>query len=143
GALALAAVALGLASRRYGAVLPDAVAAYAGDVLWAALVFGLAALVRPGARTRTLAAAALVVAFAVEAGQLVHAPWLDALRATRAGALVLGRGFLWSDLACYAAGVAGAAALDRLLTARRRPSGPVLRRETDEPAHGGDAAARS
>ena len=38
--------------------------------------------------------------------QLYHAPWIDAIRDTLPGALVLGYGFLWSDLACYAAGVA-------------------------------------
>jgi len=44
--------------------------------------------------------------------QLYHAPWLDAVRATRPGALALGQGFLWSDLACYAAGVGAAALID-------------------------------
>ncbi|MFM8818855.1 MAG: DUF2809 domain-containing protein, partial [Phycisphaerales bacterium] len=50
--------------------------------------------------------------------QLHHAPWIDGIRATRLGALVLGSGFLWSDIACYAVGVAGGAAgesmVDRL-----------------------------
>jgi hypothetical protein len=53
-----------------------------------------------------LAAAALGISFAVEFSQLVQVEWLERLRATRAGALVLGRGFLATDLICYAAGVA-------------------------------------
>ena len=113
--LLVATVALGLASRRYGDTLPRVVAAYAGDTLWAAMVFWLLALALPHAATLRLAAGALGVATAVELSQLHHAPWIDAIRATRLGALALGHGFLWSDLACYAAGVGAAALLDRAL----------------------------
>jgi hypothetical protein len=102
----------GLASRRDPSVLPGFVAAYAGDTLWATTVFWLLALVFRRAPTRSLAIAALSIAVAVEISQLYHAPWIDALRANAVGALVLGYGFLWSDLACYAAGVALAAAID-------------------------------
>ena len=118
-ALALATVALGLASRRFAPALPDVVAAYAGDTLWAAMVFWLLAIAAPRAGTGRLAVAALAIAVAVEASQLHRAPWLDAIRATRLGALALGQGFLWSDLACYAAGVALAAAVDPWLVRRR------------------------
>ena len=118
-ALLLLVVALGLASRRHASALPHVVAAYAGDALWAAMVFWLGATLLPRARTLRLAALALGVAVAVEVSQLYHAPWIDAVRATRPGALVLGHGFLWSDLACYAAGVAAAALVDRALLARR------------------------
>ena len=113
--LLLLTVALGLASRRFAADLPRAVAAYAGDTLWAAMVLWLLALLVPRGRTRVLAGAALAAAAAVEVSQLYRAPWLDAVRATRLGALALGHGFLWSDLLCYAAGVGGAALLDRAL----------------------------
>lgn len=117
-ALLLATIALGLLSRRHAASLPPAVAAYAGDVLWATMVAWLLALALPRARTAHLAAGALLVATLVELSQLYRAPWLDAIRATRPGALALGQGFLWSDLACYAAGAGVAAALDAALRAR-------------------------
>jgi hypothetical protein len=109
--LTIITIALGLASRRLPD-LPRVVSAYAGDVLWATMVFWIAAFVRPAAPTARLAAAALAIAAAVEVSQLYHAPWLDAVRATRPGALALGQGFLWSDLACYAAGVGAAALID-------------------------------
>lgn len=105
-------VATGLASRRYGSALPEFIANYAGDTLWATMVFWLLALVSPRQRTVTLACAAALIAFCVEVSQLYHAPWIDALRASRLGALVLGYGFLWSDLACYVVGVGIAAAVD-------------------------------
>jgi hypothetical protein len=123
-ALAAATVALGLASRRFRRALPAFVGAYAGDVLWAAMVYLLAAAVWPRASVRRLAVGTAVFALAIELGQLYHAPWIEAVRHTRIGGLVLGFGFLWSDLACYAAGIALAAALDAVLT-RRSPIGPA------------------
>lgn len=116
--LAAATIAAGLASRRFGGALPGFVGAYAGDVLWAAMVYLLIAAGWPGASTHRVAVAAGLVSLTVELGQLYHAPWIDAIRRTRMGGLVLGFGFLWSDLACYAAGIALAAALDRLLAHR-------------------------
>ena len=37
--------------------------------------------------------------------QLYHAEWIDNIRATTLGGLVLGYGFLWSDLVAYTIGV--------------------------------------
>jgi hypothetical protein len=98
-------MALGLASRRYGTSLPPFLSEYAGDTLWALLVFlGISAL-RPNALLLLRGATALGIAFLVELSQLYHAPWIDGVRMTRLGGLVLGFGFLWTDLACYAVGV--------------------------------------
>jgi len=112
GILLTATVAAGLASRTYPAWQPAAVARYAGDVLWAAMVFWILALIRPGGGTLRLGLAALAIAFTVELSQLHQAPWIEAMRQSRLGALVLGRGFLWSDLACYALGVGLAMGVD-------------------------------
>jgi hypothetical protein len=117
-ALALRVVALGLASRRFRPTLPPFVGAYAGDALWAAMVFLLAAAAWPRARVSTLAVGAVLFSFAVEAGQLYRAPWIEAVRATRPGGLMLGHDFVWSDLLCYVAGVSLAAAADLLLRSR-------------------------
>ncbi|MCC3160250.1 DUF2809 domain-containing protein [Hymenobacter sp. 15J16-1T3B] len=105
-------VLLGLASRRFQAGLPSWVGLYAGDGLWALLVFGLVGLGWPRGPLRRRAGLAAAWALATELSQLWQAPWLQALRATRLGALVLGRGFLWSDLGCYAAGILLGCALD-------------------------------
>jgi hypothetical protein len=116
--LVVVTIILGLASRKYAHALPSFVAAYAGDTLWAAMVFFGLALLLPRRSTRALAISALAVAFAVEFSQLYHAPWLDAVRNTRLGALALGQGFLWSDLVCYTVGVAAAAMVDKTLRSR-------------------------
>jgi hypothetical protein len=98
-------VALGLASRRYAPALPAFLAAYAGDTLWALMMFVLVGFIVPRWSRLRVGVIALAVSYAVEVSQMYHAPWIDNLRHTRLGGLVLGFGFLWSDLVCYTAGV--------------------------------------
>ena len=102
---AAATIALGLATRWVPGQFPAAVAVYGGDVLWASTASLLAGVLLPGTRTSRRSAGALAFAVAIECSQLYHAPWIDGIRATLPGALLLGSGFLWSDIACYAAGV--------------------------------------
>ena len=108
-------VLLGLASRQFRSELPSVVANYAGDTLWAAMVYLMGATIWNTAATGRLALGAFAFSLAVELSQLYDADWINAVRATRLGGLVLGYGFLWSDLVCYAAGVALAVAVDRVV----------------------------
>ncbi|WP_426492311.1 DUF2809 domain-containing protein [Hymenobacter sp. 102] len=112
GLRALLTVLLGLASRRFGADLPGWVMLYAGDALWALLVFWLLRGAQPRWTLMRAATLAVGIAYAVEVSQRYHAPWLDALRGTTLGGLVLGHGFLWSDLLCYTFGIALGAGLE-------------------------------
>jgi hypothetical protein len=48
---------------------------------------------------------ALSFSVLIEMSQIYHAPWIDSIRHTTLGGLVLGYGFLWGDLACYAVGI--------------------------------------
>lgn len=99
-------IAAGLASRSaLASFLPAFVRDHAGDTLWALMVFLMLGFLFPGARSAVLAGAALGISFAVEFSQLCEADWLNQIRATRMGALVLGRGWVATDLLCYAAGV--------------------------------------
>ena len=123
-ALLAVTIALGLASRAYASALPGVIGRYAGDVLWASMMFFLLALLWPRAATSRLAVAAFAIAVADELSQLYHAPWIDSIRATRLGALVLGQGFLWSDLVCYAIGVMLAALIDTALARSRAAASP-------------------
>lgn len=97
-------VCAGLGSRKFGAHLPGFVAEYAGDALYATLIYVLAAFVRPRSKGLHLASFAFVFSALVEASQAVHVGALDAVRATLPGRLVLGTTFVWSDFPCYAAG---------------------------------------
>jgi uncharacterized membrane protein YccC len=48
----------------------------------------------------------LLFCYAIELSQLYKAPWINNLRHTLFGRLVLGEVFLWGDLLCYTVGVA-------------------------------------
>ena len=98
-------VVLGLGSRRCGESLPGFVADYAGDTLWALGAFLGIGLLLPRPSTWLVAALAMSFSVMIEINQLYHASWIDSIRGTTLGALVLGHGFLWSDLACYAIGI--------------------------------------
>jgi hypothetical protein len=107
---------VGLASREFPGLLPKALGKYPGDALWAMMVFfGLGTLL-PTRRTLQLASLALSISYAVELSQLYHAPWIDGIRATTLGHLVLGSTFNWPDLVAYTGGVVIGAVLDRAWT---------------------------
>lgn len=120
-ALALATtIALGLATRNQGLGLPAFVTDHAGDALWTVAVYLGLCLLMPGARPLPLAGFAFLLSVTVELSQLVQTDWLQVIRSTRAGRLLLGTGFLWVDLVRYLAGAFGAYVIDSALRSRNR-----------------------
>lgn len=103
---AITVLFLGLASRHFQDSLPTFLADYAGDTLWALMLFLLVSTGLACQSTLARAAISLTLAFLVEISQLYHASWIDSIRQTTLGGLVLGYGFLWTDLVCYSVGVA-------------------------------------
>jgi hypothetical protein len=81
------------------------------------MFYGLG-VVRPHASWFARAAAAFAVCAVVETSQLYHAPWLDALRATLPGHLILGSGFDPRDLLSYFLGIIAVVGLERALFRR-------------------------
>lgn len=108
-------IVLGLASRAVWIPNPALIRAYAGDTLWALAVYWSFSFVWAKKSPAIIAAWSLLTAYAVEFSQLYHAPWIDRIRHTKLGGLLLGFTFLWSDLLCYTVGVALGVALDRTL----------------------------
>lgn len=104
--VAVMVVVAGLASRAYQSSLPTYLAEYAGDTLWSLMLFLLVSAVQPSQPIGVRAVITFIVAFLVEVSQLYHAPWIDTIRRTTLGGLVLGFGFLWTDLVCYTLGIA-------------------------------------
>jgi len=104
----------GLASRKYRTELPAFLAEYAGDTLWGLMLFLLVSLLLAGQPVLTRAGVALAIALSVEFSQLYHASWIDSIRQTTLGGLVLGFGFLWTDLVCYTVGIALGAPSEKL-----------------------------
>ena len=106
-------ILLGLASRRFAFLLPLWLAKNLGDVLYAVMAFWLAGFLLPRLSSARTAALALLFCVGIELLKFVQAPWLVASRHSRAGALVFGAGFHWSNLACYALGVGAALLAER------------------------------
>jgi hypothetical protein len=102
--MALAAL-LGIGSRRLAHSLPWLIAAYAGDTLWALAAFLGIGLLLPRASTGRVALLTLSFSVVIEISQLYHAPWIDSIRQTTLGGLILGYDFVASDLTCYALGI--------------------------------------
>jgi hypothetical protein len=101
----LLVIVAGLTSRSsLASYLPMVIATYAGDVLWALTLFLVLGFGLVRAHPGTIALLTIVLSFCVEFSQLYKAGWLDAIRDTHAGALLLGAGFKWSDLVCYTIG---------------------------------------
>jgi hypothetical protein len=103
--LILLTIALGLCSRKYSGNLPNWIGIYAGDVLWALMVFLMVGFLFTEMKTRHVATIAILFTFIIETSQLYQAPWIEAIRKTLIGGLILGYGFLWSDLICYTIGI--------------------------------------
>ncbi|HEX8022356.1 DUF2809 domain-containing protein [Mucilaginibacter sp.] len=98
--LIILTIILGLLSRHFS-IIP----LFIGDILWATMVYFIMQFLFIVKPARFNVIAALIFCFAIEFSQLYKAPWINELRHTLFGRLVLGEGFLWSDLLCYVVGV--------------------------------------
>lgn len=99
-ALVLLIIALGIISRRI-----DWVPLFVGDMFYAMMVFFIIKFLSSTLRTEYVTVISLSVCCIIEISQLYKADWINAIRSTLIGRLVLGRGFLWSDLIAYTFGV--------------------------------------
>lgn len=106
---------LGIGTRRFSVYFPYWINVYLGDALWALMIFFLLGLLFRTKATRWVAAGALLFSFFIEISQLYHSQWIDSLRQTRIGGLVLGYGFLWSDLVSYTVGIGFGVLIERLM----------------------------
>ena len=102
---ALIVVTLGLVSRKMVNHLPEIVNMYLGDALWALMIYLYVAIIFKTLSIKTVAISSLLFCYLIELSQLYHDPWIDQIRNTRLGGLVLGFGFLWSDILAYTMGV--------------------------------------
>lgn len=118
--LTLVVIVLGLLSRKTGVCTSDFVKMYVGDVFWATMVYFGCRFLFVNRSKRVSVGIALVFSYLIEVSQLYHAPWIDAIRATTFGGLVLGFGFLWSDIVCYTVGVTLGMVVDVLLGWRQK-----------------------
>ncbi len=97
--LILGTIGLGLASR-FGFV-PPLIYPYLGDLLYALMIYFMIGFVWRKAPSYKVAVLCLVVCYSIELSQFYQEDWINTIRNTTLGGLVLGFGFLWSDMVCY------------------------------------------
>ena len=115
--LLLGVIVLGLASRKVPYLL-ETFGKYPGDALWALAVFLGWMFLFPRKSTWDLAGLAFATSCLVEISQLYQAPWINSIRATTLGHLVLGTTFSWRDILAYGIGTLIGVGIDIILTQR-------------------------
>lgn len=95
-------IGLGLLSRTR--FVPDWLYPYLGDILYALMFFFIIGFLFPKLSTLRVVLVSIGFCFLIELSQLYQADWINTLRSYRLGGLVLGYGFLWSDLVSYTFG---------------------------------------
>ncbi|WP_370576278.1 ribosomal maturation YjgA family protein [Neobacillus niacini] len=108
-------ILLGLASRKFSHLLLPFLAENTGDVLWAMMVYyGFRfLLVRKSLYTSLLLS--FLFSFGIEFSQLYQEDWINQIRGTLLGALILGKGYLTVDLIRYTTGIVMATILDKVI----------------------------
>lgn len=112
----LGTIAIGLLSRTR--FVPEFIYPYAGDYLYAVMFYFIVALMFKRKEPLKVAIISILACYAIEFFQLYQADWINAVRNTRAGALTLGSGFLWSDILSYTLGGMTAFALESAVCAK-------------------------
>jgi uncharacterized membrane protein YfhO len=90
----------GLLSRKI-----DAIPQWIGDLLWALMVYLMVSALWLKAPVQKKVIISLLFCFGIEFSQMYQADWINRLRQTLPGRLILGQGFLWGDLLAYTLGV--------------------------------------
>jgi len=111
-------IAMGLPARFLDRPLPYFYTQYAGDYLWAMLLFFLFSVTFRLSTKRGIWVTLLFCYF-IEITQLFHPPWLEHLRSYKIIALIIGYGFLWSDIVGYTLGILTGAWIDRVILRKK------------------------
>ena len=110
---------LGLLSRKAGDTLPVFLADHAGDALWAMMIYFGFRFLLPNKPLRLSLFLSACFCFSIEWSQIYQADWINSIRNTALGALVLGRGFLAIDLIRYTGGILLAGLVDWTIIFKR------------------------
>jgi len=102
--LSLLIIPVGLSTRKEPQWYFSFIADYGGDVLWSTMFFLLFRFFFPANQLWKIALYTFSFSVVVEISQLYHAAWIDNIRHTFLGSMLLGFSFLWSDILCYFAG---------------------------------------
>ena len=121
---ALVLIAVGLPARLTD-WYPPFVVLYLGDVLWAMMIYLVVAMVFSRKVPWKVLAITVIGCWLVEFSQLYQAEWINTVRHWPGVGILIGYGFLWTDMAAYFIGPLVGFALDHVLIRR------TLRKTTD------------
>jgi hypothetical protein len=93
------AILFGLGSRKLSFV-----PLFIGDVIWASMVFFIIRFLYIKIHFKWVVLTSLFFCYGIELTQLYHEQWIDSMRNTSLGALILGHEFLWTDIVAYTFG---------------------------------------
>jgi len=113
--LIILTIILGLLSRHIAGV-----PLFIGDILWATMVYWIMRFLFITKSIQFSVIASLLFSYAIEFSQLYQAPWINNIRHTVIGGLVLGETFSWGDMLSYTVGVAIGVVIDL----------PIMKRKT-------------
>jgi glycopeptide antibiotics resistance protein len=113
-------ILLGLASRKFSHLLFSFLAENAGDVLWAMMVYFGVRFLFLKKNMLTAIFLSFLFSFGIEFSQLYQEDWINQIRGTILGALILGKGFLTVDLIRYTTGIVIAFSLDSVTIIKKQ-----------------------
>ena len=93
---------MGLASRED--FVPKLIFPYLGDILYTLMIFLVIGFLFSKLSSLKVALIAIAICFIIEISQFYETDWIIDLRRNKLGGLILGFGFLWSDLISYVVG---------------------------------------
>lgn len=113
GIIVLITIVAGLLSRKFMFIFPKSIAPYIGDAIWASMIYFIIRTVIPNLKIINVAFIAIIVSYSIEISQLYQADWINNIRNTSLGGLVLGHGFLYEDLIAYLIGNIASMVIDK------------------------------
>jgi hypothetical protein len=96
-------ICIGLYSRRMTGTITEIIDVK--DVFWSVMVYFLFRIVFLEWSIKKVAVAGILLSFIIEVSQLYHDNWIDQLRRTFLGEMILGSQFVWGDLGAYLIGI--------------------------------------
>jgi len=118
-----AVMLMGLLSRKFMFIFPSSIAPFVGDMLWAMMVYFGFRFLFPKLELLKSFNIALIFSYIIEISQLYQVDWINTIRKTTIGGLILGHGFLWMDLISYSIGIIIAVIIDKALNHTKQMKG--------------------
>jgi hypothetical protein len=108
--LIIATIITGLLSRH----IPG-IPLFIGDILWGLMVYFIVRFLFIKRTINWVIIASLLFCYTIEFSQLYQVPWINNIRHTVIGGLILGEVFLWGDMLSYTVGVAIGIFIEKIL----------------------------